>query len=61
MADRVWKVSSVHRVEMEVLHAAFDQIHDLFGSNGCCNKLMRLRVIIQPVKALCQPCRDMRC
>src|SRR3984957_4150187 len=55
MAHRVNKIGPVHRVEMEISHAAVDQVEHLLGSDGDSDQLTRRRVLIEAGEALGEP------
>src|SRR5690606_11130621 len=59
-ADREGKISTIHRVEVEFLDAALDQVEHLLGRNRRSYQRMGVRVVIQPLEAARDPLRHMR-
>ena len=58
MADRVDQVGAVHRVEVEVAHAAIDQVEHLLGGDRGGDQLARRHVVVEPGEAVGEPGRD---
>ena len=52
VADRVNEVGPVHRVEVEVVDAAVDQIEHLFGGHRRRHQAPRGGIVVEPVEAV---------
>ncbi len=60
MADRIDEIGAVQRVEVELLDALIDEVHDLLGRDGGGDQMRRRRVVLEPFEAARQPGRDAR-
>ena len=57
MADRVDEIGAVHGVEVELVHAAVDEVDHLLGGDGGGDELAGLDVVVEPLEAGRQPVR----
>ena len=57
MAHRVNQVGAVHGVEVEIGHAAINQIDHLLGGNGGGDQLAGGGIVLEPFEPLGQPSR----
>src|SRR6266853_1221091 len=60
MANGVGQFRAIQRIEMEFLDAVFAQALDLFDRHVRGDHPPRLRIVIQSIEALAQPCRHGR-
>src|SRR3954454_4218945 len=57
MADGVDEVGAVHGVEMELGHAAIDEIEHLLGRDRGGNELAGVDILLEPLESMLQPLR----
>src|SRR5882757_5771124 len=55
MADREYQVGTVHGVKMEGVDAMLGEFLHLAGSNGRCDQLARIGIVVEPVEFFRQP------
>ena len=60
MADREDEVGAVHRVEMQFLYAAVDEVDDLLGADGRGDQAARHQIVVEPFETFGEPGRHAR-
>jgi len=56
VADRVDEIGPVHRVEVELVHTAIEQVHHLLGGDRCRDQAARRWIVVEPVERSASHC-----